>query len=79
MMRMYKITVKCSKIEAEELARVLERKVPWFKIWFYDRVTYASFILGSLSELAELNKVFAVGGSRFDCIKIEKVRRFWTS
>jgi muconolactone delta-isomerase len=77
---MYKVTVKCIKIEAEELAKLLEKKVSWFRIWFYDKVTYASFILMSLGELAELNKVLnAYEGSRFDCIKIEKVKRFWPS
>ena len=77
---MYKVTVKCLKIEAGQLAKMLEKKVSWFKIWFYDRTTYASFILMSLSELTELNKELnASEGIQIDCIKIEKVRRFWAS
>ena len=71
-MRMFKVTIKCDNMKAEELAKVLERRISGFKIWLYENTTYASFRLKSLNELKELSSV------RLECIKVEKVSRFWT-
>jgi len=79
-MKMFKVTIKCENMKAEELAKVLERRISGFKIWLYENTTYASFRLKSLNELSELDERLAeVKGVQFDCIKIEKVSRFWTN
>ena len=74
---MYKATIKCDHIRAEDFAEVLDKRLSQFKVWFYDGSVYASFKLISLTELHELTQKLA--GVKVPCsaIKIEKVMRLW--
>lgn len=68
------VKAECKDIATEKLAEILsDYAEPGFRVWLYNKRTYAIFRLGSISSLKNLAEKFRELKIRFSFYRIEEV------
>jgi len=72
----YRMTLRCFDIKPEELARELDCRTRRFKVWIFDKTSYALVVMKDMAELGDLRQKLSKEGSIVDCVKVDKADEF---
>lgn len=70
---MFIVKVECEDISIEKLAEILLMFVKWFRIGFYKKKVYASFMIDSFSLLKSLLNTLQAKKVKFRIYRIEEI------